>query len=322
MPTRFLLIPTIALFLASSGCGSGDKHLPSSNPPEYDPKKVYTTPVLPLVSSPQGARVFDDPLAAGTGVPDPCEKQPKKPQKPDEPPIVCGEGAGRDEKPIVGGEGGGGSSSGGGGGGGRDGRESADTTAKRASYLLEFQSRIVDNEITAPALSVAAGKVMLTLVEGKDMYRGSGTIGYQTGPPPNRDPCSSLIMGHGTTRFDVAGLFIKMVEGTGAGGGQTGSANIELHYLINPTNETERPVAYPEGQCAPGKPVAYPFFYAMYAVSRGAVEINLLKDWTYVGQDSVVASKVLRGNCGDFCEDVTVFTLKEAEGAEEKPHVQ
>jgi len=47
MPTRFLLIPTIALFLASSGCGSGDKHLPSSNPPEYDPKKVYTTPAAP-----------------------------------------------------------------------------------------------------------------------------------------------------------------------------------------------------------------------------------------------------------------------------------
>jgi len=190
------------------------------------------------------------------------------------------------------------------------------------TYILEFQSRIVDHEPTAPALSVAAGKVMLTLVEGKDMYQGTGTIGYQTGPPANRDPCSSLIMGHGATRFDVAGLFIKMVEGTGAGGGQSSSANIELHYLIHPTNETERPVAYPEGRCAPGKPVAYPFFYAMYAVSRGPGEINLLKGWTYVGQNGVVATKVLRGNCGDFCEDVTIFTLKEAEGAEETPHVQ
>jgi hypothetical protein len=186
-------------------------------------------------------------------------------------------------------------------------------------YVLEFQSRIVDSEPTAPAESVAAGKVRLTFVEGKDMYSGSGTIGYQTGPPPNRDPCSNLIMGHGTTRLDVAGMFIKIVEGTGAGGGQTGSADIELHYLIHSTNETERPIAYPDGQCAPGKPLPYPFFYGKYAVSRGVPEINLLKGWTYVGRDGVVATKTLRGRCGDFCEDLTVFTLKEAEGSEGTP---
>lgn len=29
----------------SNSCGGGDKHLPSSNPPEYDLKKVYTAPV-------------------------------------------------------------------------------------------------------------------------------------------------------------------------------------------------------------------------------------------------------------------------------------
>ena len=49
----------------------------------------------------------------------------------------------------------------------------------------------------------------------------------------------------------------------------------------------------------------------MYAVSRGAEEINHLKGWTYVGRNGVVATRVLRGNCGDLCEDVTVFTLKE-----------
>ena len=37
----FLLLSTVA-----SGCSS-DKHLPSSNPPEYDPNKVYTAPAAP-----------------------------------------------------------------------------------------------------------------------------------------------------------------------------------------------------------------------------------------------------------------------------------
>ena len=39
MPTRFLLL--LSMTLLSYGCGGGDKHLPSSNPPEYDPKKGY-----------------------------------------------------------------------------------------------------------------------------------------------------------------------------------------------------------------------------------------------------------------------------------------
>jgi hypothetical protein len=189
--------------------------------------------------------------------------------------------------------------------------------------VLEFQSRIVDRDDMAPAVSVAAGKVVLTPIEGKDgWYRGNGMLGYQTGPPPNRDPCTTLVMGHGTTPFDVAGMSIKLSERTDATGHQAGSADIELHYLIHSTNETERPIAYPDGQCAPGKPLPHPFFYGRYAVSRGVPEINLLKDWTYVGRDGVVATKRLRGNCGDFCEDVTVFTLKEADGAEEAPRVQ
>ena len=44
MPTRFLLL--LSMTLLSYGCG-GDNHLPSSNPPEYDPKKVYTAPAAP-----------------------------------------------------------------------------------------------------------------------------------------------------------------------------------------------------------------------------------------------------------------------------------
>lgn len=179
------------------------------------------------------------------------------------------------------------------------------------AYILEFQSRIVDREPTAPAESVAAGNVTLRLVEGKDMYRGSGMVGYQTGPPPNRDPCTSLIMGHGTTRLDVAGMFIRLSERTGTGGSQVASADIELHYLIHPTNETERLYTMVNYQCVPGELVPYPFFYSLYAVSRGTEEINLLKGWTYVGRNGVVAIKMLHGSCGDSCEDQTIFTLKE-----------
>ena len=189
-----------------------------------------------------------------------------------------------------------------------------------ASYVLEFRSRIISTEPTEPVESVAAGKVVLTSVEGKEgWYRGSGMLGYQTGPPPNRDPCTTLVMGHGTTRFDVAGMSITLSERTDSSGHQTGSANIELHYLIHPTNETERPVSYPNGECAPGKPLPYPFFYGHYAVARGGVEVNLLKGWTYVGRNGVVATKVLRGNCGDYCEDETVFTLKEAHNQASPP---
>ncbi|MGQ0555648.1 MAG: hypothetical protein ACT4PN_06860 [Nitrospiraceae bacterium] len=40
---RFLAVATL---LFSYSC-SGDKHLPSSNPPEYDPNKIYTAPATP-----------------------------------------------------------------------------------------------------------------------------------------------------------------------------------------------------------------------------------------------------------------------------------
>jgi hypothetical protein len=52
MRTRafFLLV-----ILVAAGCGGGDKHLPSSNPPEYDPNKVYTGPAVPPSGPPAGA---------------------------------------------------------------------------------------------------------------------------------------------------------------------------------------------------------------------------------------------------------------------------
>lgn len=44
MPASHLLMLLVMIFL--TGCG-GDKHLPSSNPPEYDSKKVSSTPAAP-----------------------------------------------------------------------------------------------------------------------------------------------------------------------------------------------------------------------------------------------------------------------------------
>lgn len=55
MPTRLLLLAILALLISS--CGGGDKHLPSSNPPEYDPKKVYSSPnVAPSQSATQSTK--------------------------------------------------------------------------------------------------------------------------------------------------------------------------------------------------------------------------------------------------------------------------
>ncbi|MEQ1679471.1 MAG: hypothetical protein ABL950_02515 [Nitrospira sp.] len=43
---RFRILFFLAL-LTTAACGGGDKHLPSSNPPEYDPTKLYTAPATP-----------------------------------------------------------------------------------------------------------------------------------------------------------------------------------------------------------------------------------------------------------------------------------
>ena len=49
MQVRILLVFLISFMIVSC---SGDKHLPSSNPPEYDPKKVYTPPATsPITTS-------------------------------------------------------------------------------------------------------------------------------------------------------------------------------------------------------------------------------------------------------------------------------
>jgi hypothetical protein len=55
----------------------------------------------------------------------------------------------------------------------------------------------------------------------------------------------------------------------------------------------------------------------MFVSGRGEVSTDpmvmfLLKDWTYVGQNGVLATKTLRSTCGGQCDqEMSVFTLRE-----------
>lgn len=76
MSTRLLLLLSVALLTA--GCSGGDKHLPSSNPPEYDPEKVYTTPAVspstPVQMSAKPAEPGPPPIQLPPLEPGPNEK--------------------------------------------------------------------------------------------------------------------------------------------------------------------------------------------------------------------------------------------------------
>lgn len=90
MQTRIFLL----IVFLTAGCGGGDKHFPSSNPPEYDPKKAYTSPTAPLATSPRPAMKPAEPELQGATIPVPCEKPSIKQSDLEEPPIVCGGGSG------------------------------------------------------------------------------------------------------------------------------------------------------------------------------------------------------------------------------------
>ncbi len=72
MPANPLLLLLVTVLLANC---SGDKHLPSSNPPEYDPKKVYTAPsVAPPQTAPQTTKAAE-PVPPSVELP-PLEPRP------------------------------------------------------------------------------------------------------------------------------------------------------------------------------------------------------------------------------------------------------
>lgn len=332
MRTRVLFIALVALLTAS--CGGGDKHLPSSNPPEYDPKKVYSSSASKsaapsqLAAPPQSAIQPAKPEMPRTVMPEPCEKPPRKPSDLEEPPDVCGGGSGG-----TGGSGEGGGRSGGGGGGigGGEKRKSTNAHAKHPLYVLEFQSMIVATDPDLhPAQSQASGRIQLTIQEDEQSgaepkYTGQGGIAYKTGPLPNWNACDPLTRGEGVVGFRVFQAFIYVEEyERGSASSKGGSAKIELLYgIIGGSQETNTGMPfYLEGNCVPNKPQVYSFWSPNYIAGRGEVatmpeQMFLLKDWTYVGKNGVIATKTLSSTCGGMCDqEVATFTLREGDGAE------
>lgn len=323
MPIRSVLLFVVTAIMA--GCGGGDKHLPSSNPPEYDPKKVYSSGADPTSSLAQSTMPLNKPVPPRKAVPDPCERPLKKPPDPDQPLTGCGGISGREERPIVG-EGGTGGSGGGSGGDGR-GERPARPTEEHASYVLEFRSMIVSSDPDGDPGQSQASAVIPLVASGEvspssEMkYIGQGMITYQTGPLPNWEPCTALVRGQGTLPMRVFQAFIHMERPpSGSNAFQGGSAKIELLYgIVGGSQETTTGSipAYINYQCVPNKPKPYSFWSSHYISGRGEVSTDpmimfLLKDWTYVGQNGVVATTTLRSTCGGMCDqEVSVFTLKE-----------
>jgi hypothetical protein len=109
----------------------------------------------------------------------------------------------------------------------------------------------------------------------------------------------------------------------GANVSQGGSAKIELLYgIIGGSQETNTLTPYYlNHQCVLNKPKPYSFWSPMYISGRGEVsddpmQMFLVKDWTYVGQNGVVATKTLRSTCGGMCDqEVATFTLREGESS-------
>ncbi len=194
-------------------------------------------------------------------------------------------------------------------------------------YILEFQSRIVSSGLVDPAQSQAEGIVHLETQSEETSsavpkYTGQGTISYQTGPLPNWNACDPLVRGQGTLPLRVFQAFIQMEEPrSGSGTVAGGSAKIELLYgLPGMSQETSTGMhAMVNYECVPNRPELSPFWSPMFISGRGEVSTDpmvmfLLKDWTYVGQNGVVATKTLRSTCGGMCDqEVSVFTLKAQE---------
>jgi hypothetical protein len=200
-------------------------------------------------------------------------------------------------------------------------------------YVLEFRSRIVSTGSADPAQSqasaviplVASGEVNLS---GETTYIGQGMIAYQTGPLPNWNACDPLVQGQGTIPMRVFQAFIHVESPqSGSNASQGGSAKIELLYgIIGGSQETNTLMPYMlNHQCVLNKPLPYSFWSPMYISGRGEVSTDpmrmfLVKDWTYVGQNGVVAAKTLRSTCGGMCDqEVATFTLRKGDGSGASP---
>ena len=72
IPAHLVLLLRVTLSTVSCGCG--DKHLPSSNPLEYDPTKLYTSPNAPATSVAKPAGQTFPPIQLPPLEPGPNEK--------------------------------------------------------------------------------------------------------------------------------------------------------------------------------------------------------------------------------------------------------
>jgi hypothetical protein len=200
--------------------------------------------------------------------------------------------------------------------------------------VLEFQSMIVATDPDGdPAQSRASAMIQLNLHNqgesgAEPKYTGEGRIAYRTGPLPNWEPCTPLVRGEGTVGLRVIQAFIHVGEpSSGSAGSGRSTAKIELLYgLLGASQETTTGMpGYENGECVPNKPKWYPFWYANYVSGRGEVatmpeQMFLLKDWTYVGQNGVMATITLRSTCGGMCtQEVATFTLREGESPPAPP---
>lgn len=193
--------------------------------------------------------------------------------------------------------------------------------------MLEIRSTIVASGRTSPdpAQSEATSRISLQSPEELEetnaarKYTGEGLVTYKTSPPQNWNACMPLVRGDGTVGLRIFQAFIRQED---PDGGKTGSGSpprIELLYgLLGMSKETSTGMhTMVNYKCVPNRPELSPFWTSMFISGRGEVSTDpmvmfLLKDWTYVGQSGVVATKTLRSTCGGQCDqEVSVFTLKE-----------
>ncbi len=192
--------------------------------------------------------------------------------------------------------------------------------------MLEFRSTVVASDRTSPdpGQSEATARISLNSPEEVESdtarkYTGEGLVTYRTGPPQNWNACMPLVRGEGTVGLRIFQAFVRQEEPESGKAGSGSPSRIELVYgILGTSKETSTGMhAMVNYKCVPNRPELSPFWTSMFISGRGEVSTDpmvmfLLKDWTYIGQNGVVATKTLRSRCGGQCDqEVSVFTLKE-----------
>jgi hypothetical protein len=192
------------------------------------------------------------------------------------------------------------------------------------SYVLELQSTIISSNPVEPAQSQARAAVTLQpdgvpSSSGATKYVGKGLIEYQTRPPANWNTCMPLVTGKGTVPITVFQAFVNLAPSQAAGAvSKPARADIEVLYGITGFSQetsTGQHFSY-NYQCRPNEPELAPFWSTHFVSGRSETSTDpmkmfLLKDWTYVGQNGVIATKTLRSTCAGQCDqEIVTFTLR------------